>query len=318
MKKIKNATGDIWIHSGGFCFHSGNLPPDYDWQSGDFHTQSLPWPAYPANSANPISGELNGRSIYVLDDTPLFFGETDGIAEVFGIRELNVSGGTLCARSVRAKSGLFIAPGCTVRVGCEISSGGIIECYGGDISAASIDARQIRFDSAGGPLCVSIQSSVVTERYEQHGGNVTIGGGLFSGADSAAVISVNGDYAYHNPAALSVNGDIISAGGIMIGKPGQNTRVTVLGNMRAERVISISGGKTFIRGMIESRTGDINVIGGIVNAGSLNAAGELAIGTAEDFYGLNSRITVFIADKLHTKSPVRISGGAVYDGGNIA
>jgi len=314
MKKIKNTNGDIWINSGGFCFQVGNFPTDSDDLDENYYIQ----PAYPVNSANPISGDLNGRSIYVLDDTPLFFGKTGEIAEVSAIHELNIAGGTLRARSVRAKSGIFFAPGCVVQVNCEISSDGIIECYGGKISAESIDARRIRFDSAGGPLNVSIQSSVVAERYEQYGGSVTISGGLFIGADSAAGISVNGDYAYHNPAELSVSGDIISAGGITIGKPGQDTRVTVLGAMRAERAISISGGKTFIRGEIESQGGDISVIGGVMNAGSLNAAGELAIGTAEDFYGLNDRITVFIADKLQTKGPIRISGGTVYDGGNIA
>jgi hypothetical protein len=319
MKKIKNAIGDILVHSGGFCFWSGCLPTDYDAQDAHFYTHLFPRPAYPVNSTNPISGELAGKTVYVLDDTPLFFGETGEISEVFGLRALNIAGGTLRTRSIRAKSGIFISSDCmALAVSGAISSGGIIQCYGSEIESDSIDARRILFDSAGGSLNVSVNGSVVTERYEQFGGNVTIGGGIYSGADPAAVISINGDYAYHNSATLSVGGDIISAGSVTVGKPWQDTRINILGDMRAAHAILISGGNTFIRGAIESRTGDINIIGGTVNAGSLNAAGELIIGTAEDFYGLNDKITVFIADKLQTKGPVRISGGAVYDGGNIA
>ncbi|MCL2402378.1 MAG: hypothetical protein FWC90_07020, partial [Oscillospiraceae bacterium] len=299
-------------------FWDGYLPTNYDAQNAHFYTHPLPSPAYPINSTNPIPGALNGKSVCVLDDTPLFFSDVSEMAELIGIHTLNIAGGAVSTRSVSAKSGIFISPRCAVRASFEISASGIVQCHGGEIEAASIDARRIRFDSAGGSLNVSIQGSVITAQYEQYGGSVTIGGGIYIGADPESIMSVNGDYAYHNPAELLVTGDITSAGEIIIGKPWQNAHINVLGDMRAEQSISISGGKTFIRGTIESRDGNINVIGGVVNAGALNAAGELSIGTVEDFYGLNDKITVFIADTLQTKDPVRIFGGAVYDGNNIA
>ena len=213
--------GDIWVYGGALCFWNGAaLRFDKEVGSKEFYTWFLNESPYresavPLNGGSLLSGALDGRSMYVLDDTPLAFGELT-LNEVTACGELNIESGILRACSIRAADGVFIGIGCQVYAEREISSGGFIECSGGVIEAGSLDARRIWFDSAGAELRVSVSGSVLTGYYTQEGGEVAIGGGLYSlvtaPGDKRAGISVNGEYARHNGTSLKVGGDIVSTG----------------------------------------------------------------------------------------------------------
>ena len=213
--------GDIWVYGGALCFWDGTaLRLDEELGAKEFYTRFLNESPYresamPVSGGSLLSGALDGRSMYVLDDTPLTFGELT-LNEIIAYGELNIESGILRAASIRAADGVFVGTGCKLYVEREISSGGFIECCGGVIEAGSLDARRIWFDSAGAELHVSVSGSALTGYYTQEGGEVTIGGGLYSlvtdPGDKRAGISVNGEYAKHNETSLKVGGDIVSAG----------------------------------------------------------------------------------------------------------
>ena len=214
-------SGDIWVYGGGLCFWDGAaLRFDEEIGSKEFYTWFLNESPYresavPLNDGNLLSGALDGRSMYVLDDTPLPFGELT-LDEVTAYGELNMESGILRACSIRAANGIFVGAGCQVYAEREISSGGFIDCSGGVIEAGSLDARRIWFDSAGAELHVSVSGSVLTGYYTQEGGEVAIGGGLYSlvtdPGDKRAGVSVNGEHARYNETSLRVGGDIVSTG----------------------------------------------------------------------------------------------------------
>jgi len=318
---VNRGRGDIWVYGGGCCFWNGGaLRYDGETSISDFRARFLKespynYSAEPISALSPVAGAGASGALFVLDNTPLYFGSLS-VREVFALGELDIASGTLRAGSIRAASGIFINPGCEVYASGEISSGGFIECYGGTVEAAGIDARRVWFDSAGANLNVTVSGSVVTDNYAQHGGDVWIGGGLYGFASGErAGVSVNDQYAYHNGVSLRVGGDIVSGNGKI--EVGGAVELFAGGDMRAQGQISFHGGRTFIRKRLECRDkrDGVRVYGGVVNVGDLRVAGPLTVGSGARSAG---EATVFVANRLQVGGQLDISGGTVYEGGGLA
>ena len=317
----------IWVYRGGWCFWDDGFPL-YDFDAGftDLSARFLDESPFlyiskPLTGQSPISGVYENVTLCVLDDTPVYLGELT-VSEVFGPGELTIAAGTLHTKSIRAGAGIFIAPDARVYTSGEISSGGFLNCLGGVIKAQSLDARRIWFQSSAAPLYVSVKGSVITTAYIQKGGETIIGGGLISighedGADAGILLDC--EQARHNKTSLCIGGDVISSGkcgGIEISGADKRCSVQVSGGMKAEHAIIFRGGNTFIHGALESRgdTGGIHVYGGVINTESLYAARAIEVGTADDIYGTNDTITLFVAKRVKASGCVNIYGGAVYEG----
>lgn len=277
-----------------------------------------------------VCGVNNYTGIYILDDTPLYFGNVTVNGGLIGFSDVVIASGTLSVTELISAGRLMIGEECGIEVSGDIHAAGQLSCNGGIATVfGDVEAAAIWLTSEKAPLVLAVEGDVRCGIYSQLGGSVTVLGGItadYNGKQQAGgqALTVSADGAVFGDTRLDVRGGIDAVQGAVIGgsiysagldeaslhafltvrgggltspaAESGSVTVTAGGGLTAQYIEMYCGELSLAESLTVTQ-GKTEVRGGKIAAHGIISAGDIILGSADDYYGTNEGISVILRDK---------------------